>query len=143
MSKVISAIFWALVGIFVVIATYFAIPSPVSVKRGLFPFIAVLGIVFFLLGVALIVLTLKSKLKGKLKKFLLLTGISSAGFLVSVILHNFVYGLFIVLFDADFWSRIGVSDEPVFLIIAMFVCPIVFLIGVVGSIILFNKKRRK
>ena len=143
MSKVISAIFWALVGIFVVIATYFAIPSPVSVKRGLFPFIAVLGIVFFLLGVALIVLTLKSKLKGKLKKFLLLTGISSAGFLVSVILHNFVYGLFIVIFGADFWSKIGVSDEPVFFIIAMFVCPIVFLIGVVGSIILFNKKRRK
>ncbi|MBU0708367.1 hypothetical protein KJ596_01290, partial [Patescibacteria group bacterium] len=60
-----------------------------------------------------------------------------------VILHNLVYGLFIVLFGADFWERIGLGDEPVLFLLAIFVCPIAFLIGVVGSAILLLKRRDK
>lgn len=98
-------------------------------------------IVFFILGAALIYLTLKEKPEGWLKKFLLLTGCSAVGFPVCVVLHNLVYGLFIVLFGEGFWGPGG--DEPVFFIIALVVCPIAFLVGVIGSIVQFIKTRRK
>ncbi|GAG61024.1 unnamed protein product, partial [marine sediment metagenome] len=53
------------------------------------------------------------------------------------------YALFILLFGADFWERIGIGDEPVFFILAIIVCPIAFLVGVIGSIVLFIKKKKK
>lgn len=80
--------------------------------------------------------------KGRaLKKFLMLMGISVVGFFVSIVLHNLVYGLFIYLFGADFWDKIGIGDEPIFFLIAIIVCPIGFLIGTIGTIILFMKQK--
>ena len=76
----------------------------------------------------------------KLKKYLILTAASIAGFVICVILHNVIYGLLIYLFGEDFWDKIGISDEPFFFLLAVFVCPILFLIGVVGSIVLIIKK---
>jgi len=78
-----------------------------------------------------------------LKRFLALTGASAVGFFASVILHNIVYGLFIRLFGSDFWDRIGVGDEPFFFIMAVFVCPIGFLVGAAGSIVLFIRERKR
>ena len=57
-------------------------------------------------------------------------------------MHNAIYALFIVLFGADFWERTGLGDEPFFFILALIVCPIAFLVGVIGSIILFIKTRK-
>ena len=138
----LAATFWALVGIFVVIASVVVIPAPVSIKRMIFPFMAVFGIAFFLLGLGLIFLTLKQKVGGMQKKFFLLTGASTAGFFVSILLHNLVYGLLIYWFGVDFWDRIGLGDEPFFFFLAIIVCPIGFLIGAVGSIVLFIRKRK-
>lgn len=76
----------------------------------------------------------------KLKKYLILTVASIAGFVICVILHNVIYGLFIYWFGEDFWDKIGIPDEPFFFLLAVFVCPILFLIGVVGSIVLIIKK---
>ena len=136
---IMATIFCALIGISIVIASVIAIP--VFKKYMSFSFLIISGTTFFLLGVALIFLTLKQKIRGMLRKFLILTGISSAGFFISVFLHNVIYGLFIHMFGTDFWNRIGVKDEPFFFIIAMFICPIVFLIGVIGCIILFIKTK--
>ena len=141
-GKLSWSIFWALVGTFVVIASVFLIPTFRELLMG-FLFIIISGTVFFLLGVALIFLTIKEKVEGMLKKFLILTGASSAGFFVSVLLHNAIYGLFIRCFGADFWSRIGVKDEPFFFIIAIFVCPIAFLVGAIGSIVLAVRRARQ
>jgi len=58
-------------------------------------------------------------------------------------LHNLFYGLFIVWFGADFWERTGLVDEPFFFILALIVCPIAFLVGVIGSIVLFIKKKKR
>jgi len=57
-------------------------------------------------------------------------------------LHNIIYGLFIVLFGADFWERTGLGDEPFFFILVLIVCPIAFLVGVIASIVLFIKKKQ-
>jgi len=108
-----------------------------------FPFIIASGIVFFGLGVALIFLTVKEKVRGVSKKFLVLTGASAAGLPVSIVLHNAVYGLFIHFFGADFWDRIGLGDEPFFFIMAIVVCPLGFLVGVVGSIVMGIKSSRR
>ena len=137
-GKLSWSIFWALIAVFIVIAGVFLIPVFRESVMG-FPFLITSGVVFFLLGVALIVLTVKEKIEGILKKFLLLTGASSAGFIVSILLHNAIYGLFIHFFGADFWNG---GDEPVFFIMAIVVCPIGFLVGAVGSIVLAIKKGR-
>jgi hypothetical protein len=139
---ILAATFWALVGIFVVIASVVVIPAPVSIKRMILPFMAAFGIAFFLLGLGLIFLTLKQKVGGMQKKFLILTGASAAGIVVGILLHNLVYGLLIYWFGADFWDRIGLGDEPFFFFLAIIVCPIGFLIGSVGSTVLFIKRRK-
>ena len=65
-----------------------------------------------------------------LKKFLLMMGISVGVFIVSVFLHNAIYGLF------------GI-EEVVFFCIAVFLCPAAFLVGAVGSIVCAIRGRRK
>jgi hypothetical protein len=61
-----------------------------------------------------------------LKKFMILLGISLAGFIISVFLHN--------LFDALFNV-----EEAVFFIIAVIVAPLAFITGLVGSAVMFIK----
>ncbi len=94
-GKLIWSIFWALVGIFIVIVSGFFIAAFIPAFRGwiFLWFIIISGAALFLLGVALIFLTVKEKVGGVLKKFLLLTGASAVGFFVSVFLHNAFYGL--------------------------------------------------
>lgn len=73
-----------------------------------------------------------------LKTFLLIAGISLAAFIISVFLHNAIYGLFIYFFGEDFWERIGVGDEPVFFFIAL-LSVATFVVGLIGSLVLFIK----
>jgi len=140
-GKLSWPIFWALVGIFVVIASVFCIGAFISAFRGsiFLWFLIISGAIFTLLGAALIFFTVKEKVGGMLKKFLLLTGASAVGFLLSILLHNAIYGLFIHFFGAEFWNG---GDEPVFFIMAIFVCPLGFLVGAVSSIVLAIKKSR-
>ena len=133
--------FWVLIGVFVVIVCEFFVPAFRDLLKGSLLFLVPMA-VFCLLGLALLILTLKEKVAGKLKKFLLLTGASALGFFVFVLLHNFVYGLFVYFFGPDFWVRIGLGDEPFFFIMAIFVCPIGFLVGVIGTIVLLIKQRK-
>ena len=133
-GKLSWPIFWALVGVFVVIVCLFQISPFIPAFRGsiFLWFLNVSGSIFLLLGVALIVLTVREKVSGTLKKFFLLAGASAAGFFVSIILHNAVYALFIYFFGEGFWN----GDEPFFFIMAVFVCPLGFLVGAIGSIVL-------
>jgi len=140
-------IFWALIAVFIVLAiTIFTPPAAFAstFRRSLFLwFFFISGAAFFLLGVALIFLTVKEKVGGMSKKFLILTGASAVGLPVFVLLHNAIYGLFIYFFGADFWDRVGLGgDEPFFFIMAIIVCPIGFLVGAVGSIVLAIKHKR-
>ncbi len=130
----LTALFAVLVGIMVFVGFR---------KVGGLPFMIASGASLLLLGVALIVLTRRHIVAGPLRKFLLLTGASVAIFLPSILLHNLVYGLLIHFFGPDFWGPAGSGDEAVFFIIAIFVCPIGFLVGVVGSVVLLVKEKRR
>lgn len=135
-GKISWSIFWALVGVFIVNLCLFFIPVVRDLLRGSLLFLLPIA-VFFLLGVALIVLTVKEKIGGVLKKSFLLTGASAAGFFVSILLHNAIYGLFIYWFGTDFWNG---GDEPFFFIVAVIVCPLGFLVGAIWSIVLRYRK---
>jgi hypothetical protein len=74
MKKLIWPVFWALVGDFVVLAVNF-IPAVAKWSYTFGVFIPLLVFALFLfLGIALLVLTLKGKVAGLLRKFLILTG---------------------------------------------------------------------
>ena len=73
-----------------------------------------------------------------LKTFLLVAGISLGAFIISVFLHNAIYGLFIHWFGEDFWNRIGMGDEPVFFIIAL-LSAVALVVGIIGSLVIFIK----
>ena len=132
-GKLIWSFFGAWVGVFVIVVTMFFILGDLLVGEenptlmGYIFFISA-GVVLTGLGVTLIVLTVKTKVGGGLKKFLLLTGASAVGLPVFAILHNLVSALFN-------------TEEAVFFTIATIVCPIGFLVGAVGSIVLAIKTK--
>lgn len=130
--------FWALVAVFILIICLFAIPAFGELLGGSLLFLTPFAL-FFLLGIALIIFTVRGGLSGWLKKFFILTGASAAGVLVSVLLHNLVYGLFAHFAGADFWNG---GDEFLFFIMTIVVCPLGFLVGVVGAIISGARNRK-
>ena len=99
-------------------------------------------IVFSLLGLALTFLTVREKIGGTLKKFLILTGASSAGFFVGVFLHNAFYALGIIAGQIIILRYLTEALHVAFFMIAIFVCPLGFIIGAVGSIVIFIKQKR-
>ena len=139
----IKGIFYAMILIFILIVGFFIIPDTTDIHRALFPVLAVLGILFFIYGAALIYFTFKQKIKGKQKTFLLLTGFSALGFPVSVILHNFFYALGVLAGNIVVLKSILEFLHAAFFLIGLIGCPIGFLIGVIGSIVKFKRKIRK
>jgi hypothetical protein len=146
MKKTTWAIFWALIAVF---AVNIVLPGLIQLFGDLLDETVgklfasssmLLLVVFSLLGVALLVFTVREKAEGKLKKFLLLTGASAAGVAAFGVLHNLVYGLAIHFFGADFWNN---GDEPFFFLLAIIVCPIGFLVGAIGSLVLHFKQKNK
>ena len=138
----VKKIFYVLMGIFVLLVSYFLAWFSDETKRALFPFVAILAAIFFVLGTILIFLTLKLKIKKKLKMFLILTGASAVGFLAGVILHNFFYGLGMITGHTIILKYATEALNVAFFIIAILVCPTVFLIGAVGSILMLIKKKK-
>jgi len=136
-EKSICIIFWIAVGFFFIAVVGTMLAPPIRVLMPYFMFSA--WGVFAGLGVTLLVLTVKTKVAGILKKFLLLTGASAVGIPVFAVLHNLVYALFILCFGEYFWGASG--DEPVFFILAAIVCPFAFLVGAVGTIVLTIKNK--
>ena len=142
--KVSWSIFWALIAVFIVLVIIMLTPAAAFVRTfggSLFLWLfSIFGAAFFLLGAVLIFFTVKEHVGGKPKGFLILTGSCAVGLPLFAVLHNLVYALLILWFGEDFWGASG--DEPVFFILATIVCPIGFLVGAVGTIVLAVKNKR-
>ena len=127
-------IFWAMVVIF---AALVASPIMVATRLRFWEYkrllLVVIAVVFFTLAIALLVLTLKLKEPLMRRIFFLLTGASAVGIPIFAILHNLVYGLF-------FHGKAG-EDEAVFFILAVIVCPALFAVGMLGSIVILISDR--
>ena len=99
--------------------------------------------IFFFLSAALFIKAYKGDLSGKLRGFLLLTGGSGAGVFLRILLHNFIYGLFIYAFGEGIWGGVG-GDEPFFFILGLIVCPIGYVVGSLGTLYLtFARSKAK
>jgi len=61
---------------------------------------------------------------------MLVTGISLAAAIISIFLHNAIYALIVHFWGADF-------EEPVFFIIAVFICPLGLAVGIIGGLVIF------
>ena len=136
------SLFWALVAIFIVAIVLLLSPAARNTLRTE-PVLLALGISLLVLGGALIYLTIKEKLTGLPMVFMLLTGASASGITVSVLLHNAIYGLFIYWFGPEFWTGIGLPDEPLFFFLGLIFFPIALLVGIAGTIVLAIKNQRK
>jgi len=127
-SITLASIFWALVAVFIsigIITTvlYYFIPFR---AYGKFIFPSILA-VLLILSIVLLVIAVKEKVGGILGKFLILTGASAIGIAVGIILENFLT---------------GTVGESIFFIIGVMIAPIGFLVGVIGSMVLFVKRRK-
>jgi hypothetical protein len=120
-GKLIWAIFWALAVAFVIIIVTMQLPSSAAWRPLVF-LIACIALVA--LGVILIVLSVRRKLNGAIRSFLLLTGAAAVALPVAIVLHNVVS-----------------IEEPVFFILATVVCPIGFLVGFVGTIVIAIRRQ--
>jgi hypothetical protein len=132
--KLTKITFWALIVLGLIL---FA--SVFTGIIGRIPFLPSIGL-FFLLGFLLVIFTLREKVKGWLKFFLLLTGLSAAGFSLFGVLHNLFYALNIIWADITILRYLTEWLHVAYFLIAVLVCPVTFLIGLIGSIILFLKK---
>ena len=135
-GKLIWSIFWALVGVFIIVFSTITWASfwifYVTARAKIIPPVRfdglIYGVILIGLGVALIVLTVKIKVRGRHKKFLLLTGASAMGLPLFAVLHNLV-------------SELLNIEELVFLFITTILCPISFLVGAAGTIVLASKTK--
>ena len=127
-TTLLSSLFWALVAIFIIIlGITVALNLDVSLLRnyGKYVFPAVLSF-FLLLSIVLLVVAIRENIRKILKIFLILTAASALGTAAGIILENLLTG------------TIG---EGVFFIIGVVIAPIGFLAGIIGSIVLFVKRR--
>jgi len=128
--------------IFIVLVSCFILMNIVDLGRDFFLFIAILGLIFLLLGITLIVLTLKQKIKGKLKIFLILTGVSAICPLIFSILHNLFYALAVITSHITVLRYLMELLHVVSFFISLIIGPVGFLVGVIGSLVLLAKKRK-
>jgi len=139
-ESVLRVTFYLLVVVFVLAISTIFIPAFRGYVSGTFMIISSAILVIF--SSVLIGLTLVQKIEGKLKKLLILTGASAAGFFVCVLLHNIFYALAQVSGHIIILSYLMKAFEVIFFLIAIFACPIGFIIGVIGTTVMFNKKRK-
>jgi hypothetical protein len=127
-GKLIWSIFWAMIAVSAIAIGIMFVGVYLAENFPLVFIILPAWAIFLGLSVTLIVLTIKKKVAGKHKTFLLLTGASAAGLPVFAVLHNVVGALLNL-------------EEPVFFILATMVCPLGFLVGAAGTLILAAKNK--
>jgi len=142
MKKSLLLTFWMLVGVFFVILSEFFVPAIRESFKGSLLFL-IPPIIFSLLGMMLVFLTIKGEMRKILKRFLILTGASAAGFFLSILLHNIFYALAVATVQISILNYLMKILHVGFFFISIFVCPLGFLTGMIGSIILFFKNYEK
>ncbi len=132
----LKTILYSLIVLFVLILSFiFLFPDTGDLKNKLFLFVGLLALLFLVLGV--VVIYIAKKKEGKLKIYLMLTGASAIAPLVATILHNLFYGLAITFENLK--QVFDILSAASF-IISLIVAPIVFVVGVVGSLVLLKRK---
>ena len=137
----LTILLYGLIGIFVLIVGLMSIPD---FRRYVnFYFIMISGTLLLLMGGILVVNTLKQKVEGRLKKFLILTGVSASGYIIFVVFHNLFYALAEITRHIAFLGFLMNAFEVIFFLAAIFACPAGFIIGSIVSITLLRIEVKK
>ena len=128
-------VFYKMIIVFILMLIFFFFPD-----AELFTLAAIAGLIFFILGIVLLILTLKKKKKNKQRKFLLMTSIGSIGVLAGSILHNLLYAMAILTQETLLLSWLFEFLHAAFFIFSLIVCPILFIVGTIGTVIHYRKK---
>jgi len=138
-KNLIPITFLSLIFVFFLILGMFFVPQIRDLAREIFLSVF---IVFSLLGALLIFLVLKQEEKSKLRKFLILTGISALGTFIAIFLHNAFYALGVLTENIIALHYFMEAIHVFFFLVAIFVCPVGFIMGVLGVFLHFFKKRK-
>jgi hypothetical protein len=127
-GKVIKIIFVALILVFIPVFTDLVSVSVLNLSDT-FSYI-LLGLLF-VLGLLFLILVLRSPAPGLLRRYLVLTALNAVVIPVAVLIHNSTSGL-------------SESRENIFFfLIAVIICPLGLVTGIIGSLILSFKYAQK
>ncbi|MFC1723346.1 hypothetical protein ACFL0V_04355 [Nanoarchaeota archaeon] len=130
-------IVYVMVGILAFLLIWIFYPLDLDQKRGWFPYIVSLVLVFLVLGILLIVQAVRRK--EKLKLWYVLLGSSAIGIPALSVLHNVFYGIGIY-FQYLFWIRWPMEALHVTaFLLSVIGCPLLFIVSVV---VIFVKRRK-
>jgi hypothetical protein len=132
-------VFWVLVAAFVALILTVLLPDVLSLLFR--PVFLSLTAICFLLGLALLILAVRWKERAWLRTFWILAGASTAGFALGSVLHNVFYALAIITDEWPVLSGAMEVLEVAFFVIAVLLCPVAFLVGTVGAIVLIVRGR--
>jgi hypothetical protein len=96
----------------------------------------------FLLGLVLLILSVRWRERGLLRTFWILAGASTAGAALGSVLHNVLYALATVTGKWPVLSGAMEVLDAVFLVVATVLCLAAFLVGTVGAIVLLVRRSR-
>jgi len=140
MTKKILTIFYILIFVFGLILAQFFIPLFREILAGSIIFLIPM-LIFCILGLWLAVLVFKSELAGWLKRFLILSGLGPIGLFVGTVAHNIFYALAELSHNIKILVYIFNFIHVSFFLLSVIVCPLAFLVGVIGAIYLLVKKK--
>jgi hypothetical protein len=132
-------LFWALVAVFAALVTTVLLPDVLRPFRAVFLSLLALCL---LVGLALLVLSVRWKERGMLRTFWILAGASTAGAALGSVLHNAFYALASVTGKWPVLSTATEVLEVAFFVISTLLCPLAFLVGTVGAIVLLVRRRQ-
>ena len=133
----LSIVFWALVAAFAALVLTVLLPDVLPFFR---PVFLILIALCFLLGVALLILSVRWKERTLLRTFWILAGASTVGVALGTVLHNAFYALATVTGKWPILNAAMEVLEVAFFLIAILLCPLAFLVGTVGAIVLIVRR---
>ncbi len=132
--------FYAMIAVFPVLLTFFTSSDH---SRAWFAFYAVVSLLFLLLGALLIVLAVKSKETKLMKTSLIMMGGAAGGVLIGSVLHNVFYALAVLSSGITALKIIFEILHVTMFLLSLIGCPLAFLVGMVGAIVLMKKRAGK
>ena len=130
-------LFWALVGSFIALVLTVLFPDALDLFRPLFLSLMALCTI---LGLALLILSVRWQERTVLRTFWILAGASTAGFALGSVLHNAFYALATITGEWPVLNAAMEVLEVAFFLVATLLCPVAFLVGTVGAIVLMVRR---
>ncbi|MFC1742146.1 hypothetical protein ACFL3V_06430 [Nanoarchaeota archaeon] len=132
---------YAMIGVFLLTLLFFA-GTLIGEFNRLFSLVAVLALIFLLMGIVLVVFAVKSKAPKKLKIFLYMAGGSATGVLAGSILHNVFYAFGILAKDIAVLHYLFEALHVFFFLASLILFPIAFIVGAIGGSVMMRKKKK-